>query len=210
MNDHPMHELVALARESSTSGLAAAIHEQQLTDPQSIAEITVAALVTLAGAPRIDTPELLAHLDRIGPRQRVVGRAGPRLSGNPRRWDRSGAACRPNGPDLSAVPEFRRCYRGARCAEVGPPVIDLREHLGNHMPRQPDWHCESDGFDWPCPLARYRLAQAFDHAPGDLAAEMTLWMEAAIVARLTDDPEQLWDRFLAWTPGTDRRQRAAP
>jgi hypothetical protein len=75
-----------------------------------------------------------------------------------------------------------------------------------HVPVRPQWTCRCCGLQWPCLVARVTVAS---QESSDVALRQrmaTHLHEAAwdLGAKIT--PEQLWQRFLAWTEQV-RRER---
>jgi hypothetical protein len=74
-------------------------------------------------------------------------------------------------------------------------AVDRTEHTAEH----PSWDCRACGQPWPCGSARERLLVEFRGWPSAL----TIYLDAQPAAAYDDipgiTPEQLHERFLAWT-----------
>ncbi|MET8084946.1 flavin reductase [Micromonospora sp. NPDC005237] len=72
---------------------------------------------------------------------------------------------------------------------------------GEHLPRRPQWHCQTCAADtpWPCHPARVRLAEAY----GCDRIGLSIYVSGLLVVVVVELPEvapaELYERFVAWT-----------
>jgi hypothetical protein len=68
-----------------------------------------------------------------------------------------------------------------------------------HLPRRPEWTCDSDGQAWPCEAARKEMSAAYD----SITLPILTW--AYLEELAADKPGmplgEMFRRLLAWTGG---------
>lgn len=69
-----------------------------------------------------------------------------------------------------------------------------------HVPRRPDWGCDSCGAPWPCGEARAGLLSDAGGSP----VTLSLWMAGYLVEAIDDLPDVragvLRDQIMGWLP----------
>ncbi|WP_433085687.1 hypothetical protein ACQP1P_11240 [Dactylosporangium sp. CA-052675] len=69
-----------------------------------------------------------------------------------------------------------------------------------HMPARPEWRCTGCADPWPCAAKRAQLAAEYADNPAELRTLMALRVADAAEDLRQFGAEQLWQRFLGWTP----------
>ena len=66
-----------------------------------------------------------------------------------------------------------------------------------HLPDRPSWRCRVCDQAWPCELAKAGLRQTLDPVSLGIYAGAQLYAATGDLPGVA--PEELWDRFVAWT-----------
>ena len=69
----------------------------------------------------------------------------------------------------------------------------------DHVASYPSWDCQACGRQWPCDPAREALKSEPDMTRTPLAMLMAAHLTTAAADMPTAPPDELWERFLAWT-----------
>ncbi|MER7279527.1 hypothetical protein ABT369_34310 [Dactylosporangium sp. NPDC000244] len=69
-----------------------------------------------------------------------------------------------------------------------------------HMPARPEWRCTGCADPWPCAAKRAQLVAEYAENPAELRTLMALRVADAAEDLRQFGAEQLWQRFLGWTP----------
>ncbi|WP_426511418.1 hypothetical protein ACPPVO_12820 [Dactylosporangium sp. McL0621] len=69
-----------------------------------------------------------------------------------------------------------------------------------HIPARPAWRCTGCADPWPCAPKRAQLAAEYADHPAELRTLMALRVADAAEDLRQFGAEQLWQRFLGWTP----------
>ncbi|MFJ2083987.1 hypothetical protein ACI2KV_21650 [Micromonospora chokoriensis] len=79
-------------------------------------------------------------------------------------------------------------------------VLDRRVD-GEHLPRRPQWQCQTCDPDtpWPCHPARVRLAEAYGRDRIGLSMYVGGLLFIVAVELPDVPPAELYERFVAWT-----------
>ncbi|MEK8107396.1 flavin reductase [Micromonospora sp. M12] len=79
-------------------------------------------------------------------------------------------------------------------------MADLDVQLrGEHMPRRPQWDCQTCEQDWPCDPARVRLAEQYGANRINLSIYLGGLLFVATAELADANPGDLYERFIAWT-----------
>lgn len=68
-----------------------------------------------------------------------------------------------------------------------------------HPPTHPSWDCATCGQPWACHPARAELRERYAHDPAGLAIHMSTQLDRAAREIPAADPNDLYERFVAWT-----------
>jgi hypothetical protein len=70
---------------------------------------------------------------------------------------------------------------------------------GEHLPRRPQWDCQTCEQEWPCDPARVRLAEAYGENRIPLSMYLASLLYVALPEMPATPPQELHERFVAWT-----------
>ncbi|WP_240033066.1 hypothetical protein [Micromonospora globbae] len=78
-------------------------------------------------------------------------------------------------------------------------ALEARIGGNGHQPERPSWDCLSCRQPWPCPPARVKLGETYGPDRIGLGMYMGALLLAAVIEMPEPAPDDLFQRFVAWT-----------